>query len=195
MMKTLVQRLAAGLLIGAVAATTAFAQEYPTRSVRIVVPYGPGTGIDLAARILAERLSKSLGQAFVVENRAGAAGSIAGAAVAAAAPDGYTLMMDANGHTTVPALMKNLSYDPRRDFVGVALFAESPLVLVTSRSVGYQSVKDLVAAAKAKPGAITFASAGVGTLGSSGVRRSPIASTTRRPSLTGPSAEGSVVTR
>ena len=163
MMKSLAQRLATALLIGAFAATPALAQDYPARSVRIVVPYGPGTGVDLAARILAERLSKSLGQAFVVENRTGAAGSIAGAAVAAATPDGYTLMMDANGHTTVPALMKNLPYDPRRDFVGVAMFAESPLVLVTSRSVGYQSVQELVAAAKAKPGSITFASAGVGT--------------------------------
>lgn len=144
-------------------AGAAFAQEYPVRTVRFIVPYGPGTGVDLAARIVADRLAKSTGQPFVVENKTGAAGTIAGAAVATATPDGYTLLVDANGHTTVPALMKHLSYDPRRDFTAVAMIASSPLVLVSSSSRGYRTVKDLVSAAKAKPGSLSFASAGVGT--------------------------------
>ena len=140
-----------------------WAQEYPNRPVRILVPYGPGTGVDLVARVLAERLQKAFGQSFVVENKAGAAGTIAGAAAATAAPDGYTLLLNANSHTSVPVLMKNLSYDAPRDFASVAMVGESPLVLVSSKSRGFQSVKDLVAAAKAQPGKITFASAGVGT--------------------------------
>lgn len=159
---TSITRRAAALLI-AITAVAAHAQDYPSRAVRVLVPYGPGTGIDLAARIVAEKLSKSLGQAFVVENRTGAAGTIAGAAVATAAPDGYTLLADASGFTTVPALRKNLPYDPRRDLVGVATMGNSPLVLVTSASKGYKTVRELVAAGKAKPGALSFASAGVGT--------------------------------
>jgi tripartite-type tricarboxylate transporter receptor subunit TctC len=119
--------------------------------------------VDLAARILADSLSKTMGQAFVVENKAGAAGTIAGALVAAAPPDGYTLMMNATSQTTLPALMKNLPYDGKRDFVGVAMMASSPLVLVASRAKGHLTVKDLVAAAKAKPGSVSFASAGVGS--------------------------------
>jgi tripartite-type tricarboxylate transporter receptor subunit TctC len=131
--------------------------------VRVVVPYGPGTGIDFAARLVADKLSKVLGQPFVVENRPGAAGTIAGAAVASAAPDGYTLLADASGFTAVPALTKKIPYDPRRDFVGVATMGTSPLVLVTSAATGHKSLRELVAAAKAKPGSLTFASAGVGT--------------------------------
>jgi tripartite-type tricarboxylate transporter receptor subunit TctC len=145
------------------AAVAAQAQDYPSRSVRVLVPYGAGTGIDVAARIVAEKLSRSLGQSFVVENRTGAAGTIAGAAVVSAPADGYTLLADASGFTTVPALMKNIPYDPRRDLVGVATIGSSPLVLVTSPGKGYKTVRELVAAGKARPGALTFASAGVGT--------------------------------
>jgi len=161
-MKHQLKHIAAGLMVWA-AATAAFAQDYPTRTVKIVVPYGPGTGIDLAARVLAERLTKSMGQPFVIENKSGAAGTIGTAAVASAVPDGYTLLMNASGHTTVPALMKNAPYDAKSDFVGVAVTAESAMVLVTSKARGYQSVKDLVAAGKAKPGSLTYASAGIGT--------------------------------
>jgi tripartite-type tricarboxylate transporter receptor subunit TctC len=142
---------------------SASAQSYPARTVKFVVPYGPGTGVDVAARIVAERLSKNLVQPFVVENRAGASGTIATAAVAVAPPDGYTLLVSVSSHTSVPALMKNLPFDAARDFTGVAVIAESPLVLVTSRARGFASVKDLIAAAKAKPGTVSFASAGVGT--------------------------------
>jgi len=157
-----IRHLTTGLVLAATAFTAA-AQDYPTRTVRILVPYGPGTGIDLAARVVAERLSRSLGQSFVVENRPGAGGTIAAAAVAAAPPDGYTLLANASSQTSLPALYKNLPFDGKRDFVGVGVMGTSALVLVTSKVKGYKTVMELVAAGKAKPGSLTFASAGVGT--------------------------------
>lgn len=160
-MKPITRRAAAFSI--AFFAVAASAQSYPSSPVRVLVPYGAGTGIDLATRIVTDKLSKELGQPFVVENRTGAGGTIAAAFVAAAAPDGYTLLADASGFTTVPALRKNLSYDPRKDLVGVGTTGSSALVLVTSADKGYKTVRELVAAGKAKPGALTFASAGVGT--------------------------------
>lgn len=144
-------------------ATSVVAQQYPSKPVKVYVPYGPGTGVDVAARLVSEALAKNLSQPFVIENRPGAAGTIATALVAAAAPDGYSVLVNASSHTSVPALMRNLPYDAARDFAGVTTLAESPLVLVTSKSRGFQTVKQLIAAAKSKPGSITFASAGVGT--------------------------------
>lgn len=161
-MKRLTRQIAAALCF-LLAVCAAQGQAYPSRSVKILVPYGPGTGIDLAARIVADQLSRSLGQPFVVENRAGGRGTIAGGAVLATAPDGYTLMADASGFAAVPAMMKSMPYDPRRDFVGVATIGSSPLVLVTSPAKGYKTVRELVAAAKAKPGSLTFASGPTGT--------------------------------
>jgi tripartite-type tricarboxylate transporter receptor subunit TctC len=160
-MRVSMRRMAAGLVIS-VAAGAAFAQQYPSKPVKIVVPYGPGTGVDVAARLVAEPLAKNLGQPFVIDNRPGAAGTIGTGAVASAPPDGYTILVNASSHTSVQALMR-LPYDVARDFAGVTMIAESPLVLVTSKTRGYQTVKQLIAAAKAKPGTITFASAGVGT--------------------------------
>jgi tripartite-type tricarboxylate transporter receptor subunit TctC len=160
-MRTLVRRIAGLFLFAAVA--TAAAQDYPTRPVRVLVPYGPGTGVDLVARAVTDRLSKNLGQPFVIENRPGAAGTIAGAIVASAPHDGYTLLIDTASMTTVPSLMKKIPYDPRRDFAPVAILSTTPLVLVTASSNGYRNVKDLIVAGKAKPGSISFASAGIGT--------------------------------
>jgi tripartite-type tricarboxylate transporter receptor subunit TctC len=139
------------------------AQGYPAKPVKVYVPYGPGTGVDVVARLVSEALARSLGQAFVIDNRPGAGGTIATALVAAAPPDGYSVLVNASSHTSVPALMRSLPYDAARDFAGVTILAESPLVLITSKSRGLQSVSALIAAAKAKPGSITFASAGVGT--------------------------------
>ena len=155
--------ISTGMTLCAVA-TLALAQAYPARPVKVVVPFGPGTGVDVAARLVSESLAKSFGQSFVVENRPGAAGTIAVAYVAAAPADGYTVLVNASSHTSVSALMKNLPYDAARDFAGVTTLAESPLVLVIARSRGIQSVNELIAAAKAKPGSITFGSAGVGTV-------------------------------
>lgn len=155
------RRLSLGCLLF-VTATTSLAQAYPSRVVHVVVPFGPGTGADLSARILTEHLSRSMGQTFVVENRVGAGGAIGTASVAAAAPDGYTLLMNASSHSALPAY-KILPFDARRDFVGIAAFGVSPMVLVVSKEKGWRSVKDLVAAAKARPGSLSFASAGIGS--------------------------------
>jgi tripartite-type tricarboxylate transporter receptor subunit TctC len=161
-MQNSVKRILAALALS-LAAGAAFAQQYPSKPVRVVAPYGPGTGVDIAARLVAEPLAKSFGQPFVIDNRPGAAGTIGTGAVASAPPDGYTMLVNASSHTSVQALMRNLPYDVARDFANVTMIAESPLVLVTSKLRGYQNVKQLIAAAKAKPGTITFASAGVAT--------------------------------
>lgn len=155
------RRAAIGLLLAA-ATTSGWAQAYPARPVKVVVPFGPGTAIDLTVRQLNEVLGKSLGQTFVTENRAGAAGTIGAAFVAASPPDGYTLLITATGHTTTPAFM-TLPFDPVKDFAGVTTITDSPLVLVAHRSSGFQNLKTLVDAAKAKPGTLSFGSAGVGS--------------------------------
>jgi len=143
-------------------ATWAYGQSFPSRTVKIIVPYGPGTAIDVISRFLAEPLSNNLGQSFVVENKPGASGTIAGAFVAKSPADGYTILTDSSSHTSVPALMRNLPFDPARDLVGVSTYVESQLVLVVARSRGINSIAELVTAAKAKPGSISYASSGVG---------------------------------
>ena len=144
-------------------ATGVQAQSYPSRPVRVIIPYGPGTGVDVVARMVAEAISKSVGQPFIAEQRVGGAGTIAAGTVANAPADGYTLLVDSSAHTSVPALMQNLPFDTARDFAGVTTLIENPLVLVTAQSRGYKTVADLVAAAKAKPGSINYASGGLGT--------------------------------
>lgn len=140
-----------------------FAEPYPSKAVKVVIPYGTGTSVDAVTRIVVDGLSKSFGQPFVVDNRTGASGMIGAAFVAKAPADGYTVLGSPASHTSVPALRKNVPFDPALDFAGVTPFADSPLVLVVSRVRGLQSVQDLVAAAKAKQGSVTFASGGVGT--------------------------------
>jgi tripartite-type tricarboxylate transporter receptor subunit TctC len=152
--------LAAGV---ALAATIAAAQQYPTRPVKMIVPFSPGSGVDVPARIAAEKLSQALGQSFVVENRTGAGGTIASAFVASAAPDGYTLLVNSSAHTLYPSLYNSLSFDPAKDLVPVVTIAEVPLLMVVSPEKGWRSLKDLVAYAKANPGALTYGSAGVAT--------------------------------
>jgi tripartite-type tricarboxylate transporter receptor subunit TctC len=153
--------LAAGLLL----ATSAAAQDYPTRPVTLVVPYAAGGGNDLVARVVAERMSRTLGQQIVIENRGGAGGSIATRQVArTAAPDGYTLLIGGTGTLAVdPTLYANVGYDPRRDFAPVGLIATSPLVLVVHPSVPAASVQELIALAKKEPGRVNYASAGAGS--------------------------------
>ncbi len=144
-------------------ACAALAQPYPSKAVKVLIPYGPGSGIDVVVRMLNEALSKNLGQSFVAENRAGAAGTIAAAFVASQPADGYTLLSDSSSHTIIPSLRPNMPFDTARDFAGVTTLIENPLVLVTARSRGIATLQELIAAAKAKPGSITYASAGVGT--------------------------------
>jgi tripartite-type tricarboxylate transporter receptor subunit TctC len=162
MITSFVRNVVIGFALCTLAAAVA-AQSYPSRPVKVVVPYGPGTAIDVIMRELAELLSKSLGQPFVVENRPGASGTIGGAYVASSPPDGYTILSESSSHTSAPAFLPKLSFDPKRDLAGVTTVIDSPLVLVVAKSSGIKSLGELIAAAKANPGALTFASAGLGS--------------------------------
>ena len=160
-------RLATGLaLCGAALAAPLAAQAagYPDRPIKWVVPFPPGGAMDSIARTLGEAMGRELGTSFVVENRAGAGGNIGAATVARSAPDGYTIMIAANGMAVNPALYRDMNYDPQKDFAPISLLAVVPNVLVANaeRSTA-KSVQDVIAQAKAKPGHYTYASAGVGT--------------------------------
>ena len=141
------------------------AQTYPDRVVRIVNPFPPGGSVDVMARLLAQKLTDDLGQQFIVENRAGAGGNTGAESVAKSEPDGYTLLFTAPGPLVVnPTLYaKGLGFDPAKDFVPIALFATTPLVLMVSNQVPAKNVQELIALAKQKPGQINFASAGIGS--------------------------------
>ena len=145
-------------------AATATAQTYPNKPVRLVVPFPPGGVADLIARPLAEKLSGTLGQPVVVDNRGGATGTIGAAAVATAPADGYTLLLGTTNEIAMsPTLYKSLPYDPTKAFAAVAVVAEFPNVLVVGPSVKANSLKELIALAKATPGKLTFASSGAGS--------------------------------
>jgi len=152
------------LLASIVAATpTALAQSYPARPVRIVVPFPPGGGTDIGTRIIAQKLQESWGQPVVVENKPGAAGIVGTEMVAKAAPDGYTLIMGNIGtHAINISLYKKLSYDPVKDFAPISQVAGLPLFLLVHPSIPVNSVKELIALAKAKPGELNFSSSGAG---------------------------------
>ncbi len=151
-------------LVIAAAAGPAAAQIYPTRPVTIVVPFAAGGGNDILARLIAQHMGQALGQQFVIENRAGAGGTIGARAVAKAAPDGQTLMVGHSGVFGVaPALYAEPGYDPRRDFAPIGLIASYQQILVTHPSLPVHNVADLIALARKQPGKITYASAGVGS--------------------------------
>jgi tripartite-type tricarboxylate transporter receptor subunit TctC len=152
--------LAALLALGAPAA---FAQDYPTRPIRIFIPLTPGSGADIAGRIVAKHLSDAWKQPVIVENRPGAGGQIGTQAVVSAEPDGYTLLVQSASHAANPAIYRSLPYDPLKDLVDVAILGVTPYVMVTAKGGPYPSLKALIDAAKAQPGAIPFASAGVGS--------------------------------
>ena len=141
-------------------AGTAFAQEYPTKPIRIIVPLTPGSGADIAGRIVAKYMSDSLKQPIVVENRPGAGGIVGTQAMLAADADGYTLMVQSASHAANPAIYKSLPYDPHKDLADVAILGKTPYVMVSRE---YKSLKSLLDDAKKKPGELAFASAGVGT--------------------------------
>jgi len=145
-------------------AAPAAAQAYPTRPVTVVVPFAAGGGNDIMARLIAQHLGRALGQQFIIENRAGAGGTVGARAVAKAAPDGYTLMVGHSGVFGVaPALYADPGYEPRRDFAPIGLIASYQQVLVVHPSVPVHSVADLIARARKDPGKITYATAGVGS--------------------------------
>ena len=146
------------------AASQALAQTYPSRPVRVMVGFAPGGPNDIIARAYSAQLAESLGQPFVVENRTGAAGNLAAEAVARAAPDGHTLMLGSTGTNAVnPSLYAGLPFDPVRDLAPVSVVATSPSALAVHPKVAAQSVRELIALAKAQPGKLTYASAGSGS--------------------------------
>jgi tripartite-type tricarboxylate transporter receptor subunit TctC len=145
------------------AMTEADAQTWPTKPIRAVVPFAAGSSTDIVPRIVFEQLSQQLGQTIVVENRAGAGGTLGAAFVAKSEPDGHTILASGSAHTIAPALQPKLTYHPGRDFAAVVPFGISPNVLVVAPAKGFRTVGDLVAAAKARPGALNFSSVGVGS--------------------------------
>jgi tripartite-type tricarboxylate transporter receptor subunit TctC len=145
------------------AAAAASAQSFPSRPVRIFVPYPAGGGVDVLTRTLGDVVSKQWGQSVVVENRPGAGGVIASQAVVTSAPDGYTLIMVASGHATNPLLYAKIPYDTFKDFTPISLLASSPNILLVRADSPFRTMGDLIAAAKAKPGSLSFAHAGTGT--------------------------------
>jgi tripartite-type tricarboxylate transporter receptor subunit TctC len=147
-----------------VASAGVLAQEYPQRAVRIIVPYPPGSGTDIVARLLGQRVGESWGQPMVVENRPGAGAIVGVEAVAKAAPDGYTIGIADTGPLAInPALYPKLPYDPLRDFAPVIEVAKLPFMLVAHPSLGVSSIAELIAAAKREPGRINYASVGNGS--------------------------------
>jgi tripartite-type tricarboxylate transporter receptor subunit TctC len=144
-------------------AVIAHAQEYPTKTIRLIVPLTAGAGADIAARIIAQRMNEHWKQPVIVENRPGAGGQIGTAAVAKAEADGYTLLVQSSSHSANPAIYKNLPYDPLKDFVDIAMIGKTPYVMVSAGNGPYKSLKALIEAARAKPGELAFASAGLGT--------------------------------
>ena len=152
----------AGALI-AFGASEAAAQNWPTRAVSVISPFTAGNASDLVGRVVLDQVSKQVGQPFVLENRPGGGGTIGVNQVAKAEPDGYTALLHSSSFSAALVMHKNLPYDTLKDFAPVVPLGAQPVVLVTAPSKGFKTVADLVAAAKAKPGAMNFASAGIGS--------------------------------
>jgi tripartite-type tricarboxylate transporter receptor subunit TctC len=150
-------------LLACVAASAAFAQDYPVRPIRMIVPYPPAGGTDIVARVVNEPLSRELGQPIVVDNKGGAAGNL-GTDLAAKAPaDGYTVLFTLSSHTINPKLYPHLPFDAEKDFAAVSLAAYIPQILVAHPSVPVNNVQQLIAYAKAQPGKLNYASVGIGS--------------------------------
>jgi len=159
----LVIRMLVVLIAAAVMPALALAQNYPTKPVRMIIAFPPGSSTDIVGRLYTQKLGEYWGQNVLADNRGGAGGTIAAAIAAKAAPDGYTFLNHSSGQAVNPSLYAHLPYDTLKDFVAVAPLVEQPLVLVTSPSSAFKTTADLIARAKAKPGSINFASAGVGS--------------------------------
>jgi tripartite-type tricarboxylate transporter receptor subunit TctC len=149
--------------IAALAVGGAQAQDYPTKTIRLIVPLTTGAGADIAARIIAQRMSEHWKQPVIVDNRPGAGGQIGTSAVVKAEPDGHTLLVQSSSHSANPAIYRKLPYDPLKDLVDVAILGKTPYVMVSAGNGPYKSLKALIEAAKAKPGELAFSSAGLGT--------------------------------
>src|SRR4029079_18038766 len=155
--------LLAGMLLPWAAATHAqeigsSAAAYPARPVRVTIAFAPGGGVEILARAVAQRLGETMGRPFVVENRAGAGGTVAYAMIAKTPPDGYNLLAISGSFAMSAALYQNLPYDPVRDFASISQMGAAPFLIVAHPSLPLKSVKDLIALAKARPGELNFAS-------------------------------------
>jgi len=160
MRREIVWALAAVLAAGAAPST---AQDFPTKPVRVIVSFTPGSATDIVGRIVTAKLGEYWGQPVVVENRSGAGGAIGSAAVSKSAPDGYTLLINSSAHSVNPAIFANLPYDTVKDFTDIAALAIQPNVLVVAADSPYKTLADLLAYAKANPGKLNFGHAGVGS--------------------------------
>ncbi len=151
-----------GLLLAGLAGTT-LAQGFPSKPIRLIVPFSAGSGTDIAARTVGEVMAKGLGQPVVVENKPGAGGTIAAAQVAKGEADGHTVLVPSSGHAVNPSIYPSLPYDTLKDLTGVTPIVAMPNVLVVSPARGWKTVAEMIAAARARPGALNYASAGVGS--------------------------------
>jgi len=163
----LLRCIAALIALGALASPTAFAQgaNWPTKPVKFISPFPPGGSVDPLARLVAVKMTTALGQQFIVENKTGASGSIGTAFVAKSPPDGYTYVFVFDTHAVNPSLMPNLPFDTLKDLAPVMLIGTSPMAITTSVSKPYKSFADVIRAAKAAPGTVSFGSVGAGSLG------------------------------
>ena len=150
-------------MFAAAVSSTALAQQYPSKAIRLVSPFPPGGSVDVVGRLLAAKLSESLGQQMVVDNRSGASGVIGTEAVLNSPPDGYTLLINTIPFVTNQLLLPRAPYDPLRDFVSISVVASAPSFVTVHPSVPARSVQELIALAKAKPGGLFYSTAGVGT--------------------------------
>jgi tripartite-type tricarboxylate transporter receptor subunit TctC len=158
--------LSATLLVAlAAAAAPAWAQDYPNRPITLIVPFPPGGSTTIVGRIIADKMSEALGQQIIVDNRAGAGGTVGSKAAAKSAPDGYTILLGYTGTLAIgPSLYANVGYDPRRDFAPIGRIGTAPNTLVVHPSFQVRSVAELIAHAKANPGKVNYGSAGIGTV-------------------------------
>jgi tripartite-type tricarboxylate transporter receptor subunit TctC len=161
--RTLISSALGAATLASLPIGSARAQAFPGKPIRIIVPFTPGSATDTMSRPIAERLTAAFGQPVTIENRAGAGGTIGMNVVAKAQADGYTLGVISTGHVVNPVLYSNIPYDTLKDFAGVAPLASLPSVLVVSPALGIKTARELVAAAKAKPGSFNYATAGVGS--------------------------------
>ena len=160
-MKRAVMFVVCGVMLSV--GTASLSQDYPAKPVRVIVPLAPGGGVDEVMRMVASPLSKLWDQAVAVENQVGAGGTVGAAMVSQSRPDGYTLLASSSAHVVSAALRTNLPYDPLKDFAPVAPLTTQAYVLVVGKESAFSSIQDLIAAAKLKPGELTFTSAGIGS--------------------------------
>ena len=161
--KKIILAMTTVLTMALLAPLEAYAQAYPARPVRIIVPFAPGSTTDALSRLLGQKLSEAWGQTVVIDNKPGAGGNIGADAVAKATPDGYTIMVAAGSHTINPSLYGKLPFDAAKDFAPIAMLGSAPLLLVAHPSMPASNVRELIALAKLKPGLLNYASGGSGS--------------------------------